>query len=194
MGSREPNRRPAGAAIVASALSALLTAALTGCGAEDGAGDSTESTAPSASESASVGTSWTPPADDAAGTIGNGAEGEGEPALDGVLPAAADPEDAVAPAKSALTAWARPGLGQVEWWAGFSPYLSESALVAYEATDPATIPPVEVTGPAKLAPADDTGQTIVNVTTTGGVFGVQMVWTADGWAVDRLYFPDAPRG
>lgn len=190
MGSREPNRRPAGAAIVASALSALLTAALTGCGAEDSAGDSTESPAPSASGSASVGTSWTPPTAD----TGSGAASEGEPALDGVLPAAADPADAVAPAKAALTAWARPGLGQVEWWAGFSPYLSDSALVAYEATDPATIPPLEVTGPAKLAPADDTGQTIVTVTTTGGVFGVQMVWTADGWAVDRLYFPDAPRG
>lgn len=189
MGSREPNRRRP--AIAASALTALLTAALAGCGTENGAGDSTESPAPSASGSASVGTSWTPPSDDAGSP---GASESGESALDGVLPAAADPEDAIAPAKSALTAWARPGLGHVEWWAGFSPYLSDSALVAYEATDPASIPPVEVTGPAKLAPTDDTGRTIVNVTTTFGVFGVQMVWTADGWAVDRLYFPDAQRG
>ena len=69
-----------------------------------------------------------------------------------------------------------------------------ATLHAVEATDPAAIPPLEVTGPAKLAPPDDTGRTIVNVTTTFGVFGVQMVWTADGWAVDRLYFPDAQRG
>lgn len=203
MGSREPNRphqqAPARRSTIRRANTALLVGlvavALVGCGAQEGASDSTESPTPGASESASVGTSWTPPGSTYGSNgseVGTGGE-SGEPALDGVLPAAADPDEAVEPARAALSAWARPDLSHTEWWAAFAPYLSDRGLAAYEATDPTTIPVLQVTGPARLAPADATGQTIVDVTTTAGVFGVQMVWTADGWAVDRLYFPDTPR-
>ncbi|MDF9716470.1 hypothetical protein [Nocardioides sp. ChNu-99] len=164
-----------------------------GCGAQDQAGDSAESPATTASDSRSVGTSWRP-SDTASGPAGGtGDAGEEAPALDGVLPAAADPQAAVEPARAALAAWARPDLPHSQWWAGFSPYLSERGVAAYEATDPTVIPALQVAGPARLAPPDESGQTVVDVTTSQGVFGVQMVWVGDGWAVDRFYFPGSPR-
>lgn len=185
--SREPRVVPAAGAAAAVVGLAL---ALSGCGAngERAVGDSTES--PTAEASVSVGTSWTPGAGSGSDPSGSSS---GAPALDGVLPAAADPADAVAPAQAALTAWARPDLGAVQWWDGFSPFLSDRGLQAYEATDPSTIPALQVTGPASLAPANASGLTLVDVPTTAGLFGVQVVWSADGWAVDRIYFPDTPR-
>lgn len=58
--------------------------------------------------------------------------------------------EAVRVATGALTAFARPDLDEQTWWTGLAPYLSPTAALAYQGTDPANVPARALTGAGQL--------------------------------------------
>lgn len=95
---------------------------------------------------------------------------------------------AVNGAVEALTAFARPGLGYDEWWAGVLSRLSEQAGVAYEMTDPSLIPVHTITGPGTVHAGSTELSLIVQIPTDDGVYNVTMTRSSpDGpWLADRI--------
>ena len=76
---------------------------------------------------------------------------------------------------------ARDPLGQADWWAGVSPLLSPSAVVAYAGTDPAEVPAHRVTGAARVGTSPSAFLASVFVPTDAGDYAVLLVRADAAW-------------
>jgi hypothetical protein len=87
-----------------------------------------------------------------------------------------------------MTAFARADLDAGTWWAEFSPFLSPSATVAYEGTDPELVPVSAVTGAPLPTPAVSPYLATVRVPTDAGQYAVLLVREGAGapWLVERI--------
>jgi hypothetical protein len=79
---------------------------------------------------------------------------------------------AVAKAEALMEAFARPDLGEEEWWSGLAPLLSVEARLVYSAVDPANVPARRVTGTGKLLEGASAYIAQVQVPTDVGTYSV----------------------
>jgi hypothetical protein len=95
-------------------------------------------------------------------------------------------------AAEAMTAFVDRTLPYDQWWAQLAPYLSASALVAYEYTDPTNVPASAVTGDPLVVAAPDGTTLSVLVPTDQGQYRVELERQSDqaAWAVSRFTPPE----
>lgn len=163
-------RRHAGAALAGAAVALL---ALVGCAPD---GDTTP--VPTAGQTT----------DEAPGSH-DGTHDEAEHTSAPVPTAAANSqESAIAAAEAVVTAFARPGLPEEQWWAELLPLLSQRGAVAYEGTLPENIPVTAVTGPGAVIDASTEVIILVEVPTDAGDYIVTLT-RADAsqpWLAERI--------
>ncbi|MFS0703234.1 hypothetical protein AB6N23_01805 [Cellulomonas sp. 179-A 9B4 NHS] len=100
---------------------------------------------------------------------------------------------AVAAAKHAMSAFARPGLAYETWWAELAPLLTQQAQQDYAYVDPAAVPATAVTGAATLVDETSAYVARVQVPTDAGAYTLVLT-RADGaapWLVSRFTPPEA---
>ncbi|MGL5858158.1 MAG: hypothetical protein ACRC35_07110 [Angustibacter sp.] len=108
---------------------------------------------------------------------------------------AASRDAAVALARRAMVAYARPSLPAQRWWAGLSPLLSEQARAAYTGTDPREVPVRRVAGTPRLETGTSAYLARVRVATNVGPYQVLLTRRGAGepWRVERLTPPPGVR-
>lgn len=97
-------------------------------------------------------------------------------------------DSAVAAAKQALSAFARPDLDYDTWWADLEPLLTPQAAEDYAYVDPANIPVREIAGEGHLLDETSAYLATVQIPTDNGRYSVVMTRKSGGapWLVSRL--------
>ena len=94
-------------------------------------------------------------------------------------------------AQKALSVFLQRDLPYETWWAQLKPLLTEQAVVAYEYTDPTSVPATSISGTPMVSAAPSATEMNVLVPTDVGQYLVVLYRqnTRAGWAVDRLTPP-----
>lgn len=104
----------------------------------------------------------------------------------------ADRASAIERATILMTLFARRDVPAEQWHAELATYLTPKAVVEYQYTDPANVPPTEITGEAALTPASSPGVARVSMPTDVGLYLVIMSRTDENpiWLADRIIPPE----
>ncbi|BCW73460.1 hypothetical protein [Arthrobacter sp. NicSoilB8] len=116
------------------------------------------------------------------------------PATIGITWDQASKDEAMDVAENAMTDFARPAMGDMQWANDLARWLTPQATADYSAVDPANIPASRVTGPAALAVDEANGFGVMAaVPTNAGIYTVQLLRTGKDalWKVNRFTPPSS---
>ncbi len=124
------------------------------------------------------------------GPTGVPEEHGGDPVTNEPVPSwdAATEASALQAADRAMRAFARPNLPYKQWWAEFSPLVTDASAESLSYIDPAKIPAHEVTGPPAIFTAQSAYVVTVQIPTDAGNYQILLIRQGAGapWLVSAV--------